>query len=117
MNQRVTVTILGEPDLPPFQALAVEMSGSGMRLLSPEPIPYQAAVRIEAGDLLLLGEVIRAQTSETGETIVLELRHSLHSVGDLRRLNEALCWENRRLPQSPERAPALSGPETSGSTT
>ncbi len=84
INQEVTVTVLGCPDSLPFQAVAVEMSGRGMRLVSPRPVPYQAAITVETGDLLLLGEVIRVE----GEEIVLKLEHSLS------RLHQALSWEN-----------------------
>ncbi len=98
------MTVLGEPDLPPFQAVALEMSGSGMRLRSPRPVPYQAAVRIEAGDLLLLGEVVRIE----GDVIALKLQHSLSSLSDLHRLNQALCWENRNASRT-EWNPDVSG--------
>ena len=83
INQEVTITVLGQPDSLPFQAVAVEMSGRGMRLVSPRPLPYQAAVTVEKGDLLLLGEVIRVD----GEEIVLKLEHSLN------RLHQALRTE------------------------
>jgi hypothetical protein len=95
INQEVTVTVLSEPDRPPFQAVAVEISGSGMRLLSPYPVSYQAAVKVEARDLLLLGEVVRVQVSQQGTTLGLKLLHSLDSLGDLRRLNRALRLEDQ----------------------
>ena len=90
------MTVLGDPDFPPFLATAVDMSGSGMRILSPHPVPYQAAVKVQEGDLLLLGEVVRVETLEGGHMLALKLQHSLSSLGDLERLNQALHWEDRR---------------------
>jgi len=94
INQEVMVTVLGEPDSPPFQAVAVEMSGCGMRILSPQRVPYQAAVKVQAGALLLLGEVIRVENGERGHTLALKLRHSLTMLDDLNRLNEAIRGES-----------------------
>jgi hypothetical protein len=92
-NQEVTVTVLGEQDSLPFQAVGVDMSGNGIRLLSPRPVPYQAAVKVEARDLLLLGEVIRVQVCDDGHILALQLQHSLGALGDLHRLGQALRWE------------------------
>jgi hypothetical protein len=96
INQEVTVTILGNPDSSPFRAVAVDMSGSGMCLLSPLPVPYQAAVKVEADGLLLLGEVIRVVSGEQGHTLGLKLQHSLSMFEDLYRLNEAIRGESYR---------------------
>lgn len=91
-KQEVTVTVLGDPDSAPFPATTVEMSGSGMRILCTQPVRYQAVVKVQTGDILLLGEVIRVN----GNELALKLRHSLDSLGDLRRLNQALRWEGQK---------------------
>ena len=96
IDQEVMVTILGNPDSPPFQAVAVEMSGSGMRILSPIPVPYQTAVKIEVDALLLLGEVIRIEQGERGHMLALKLRHSLTMFDDLYHLNDAIRGESHR---------------------
>ena len=103
INQEVTVTVLGEVDSPPFQAVAIDMSGTGMRILVPEPVPYQAAVKVQAGDLLLLGEVTRVETSGVGHLLALKLQHSLTSLSDLQRLNQALHWEERKIDEPNEK--------------
>jgi hypothetical protein len=95
LDQEVTVTVLSEPERLPFQAVAVDVSGGGMRIISQRPVPYQATVKIEAGDLLLLAEVIRVEVSDEGIILGLKLHHSLGSLGDLHRLNQALRWEDR----------------------
>jgi hypothetical protein len=96
VDQEVTVTVLGDTDSPPFQATAIEMSGSGMRILSQRRVPYQAAVKVQARDLLLLGEVIRVEACDRGHVLALKLRHSLDLPGDLDRLNQALRWDGRK---------------------
>jgi hypothetical protein len=75
--REVMITLLGEPDSPPFPVVAVDMSGSGMRILSQRPVPYQATVKVQVGDLLLLGEVIRVQVSDEGHMVALKFWHSL----------------------------------------
>jgi hypothetical protein len=97
VDQEVTVTVLGNPDSEPFQAVAVEMSGCGMRILSPLRVPYQAAVKVQAGALLLLGEVIRVEDGERGYTLALKLRHSLSMLDDLYRLNNAIRGESFKV--------------------
>jgi c-di-GMP-binding flagellar brake protein YcgR len=77
INQEVTITLLGEPDSPPFQAVAEDMSGSGMRILSQHPAPYQTVVKVQMRDLLLLGEVIRVQVCDRGNMVALKFWHSL----------------------------------------
>jgi c-di-GMP-binding flagellar brake protein YcgR len=77
INQEVTVTLLGEPDSTPFPAVAIDVSGSGMRILSQRPVPYQAMVKVEVRDLLLLGEVIRVQVCDRGNVVALKFWHSL----------------------------------------
>jgi hypothetical protein len=81
INQEVTVTVLGEPDSLPFQAVAVDISNSGMRILSQRPVCYQATVKVEVQDLLLLGEVIRTQVCDRGNILALRLCRSLDPSG------------------------------------
>lgn len=97
IDQEVTVTVLGTTDSPPFQAATVDISGSGMRILSPLPVPYQAALKVQVGDLLLLGEVVRVQDCERGHMVAVKLQHSLEMWGDLYRLNDALRVESQKI--------------------
>jgi PilZ domain len=101
VHQEVTVTVLGDPDWPSFRAVAVDMSGSGMRLLSPLPVPYQAAVKIEVEALLLLGEVIHIEHGAQGHTLGVKLQHSLAMFEDLYRLNDALRRESFKAVEKP----------------
>jgi c-di-GMP-binding flagellar brake protein YcgR len=87
IDQEVTVTLLGQPDSTPFKAVAIDISDSGMRILSQHPVRYQAAVKVEVHDLLLLGEVIRVEASDRGNILALKLWRSLDpsSVRQMRR--------------------------------
>jgi putative two-component system response regulator len=79
INQQVTVTLLGEKDSLPFQAVAIDISGGGMRIITQRPVRYQAAVKVEVGDLLLLAEVIRIETCDRGNMLGLKVKGSLDS--------------------------------------
>jgi hypothetical protein len=102
IDQEVTVTVLGNPDSAPFQAVAEEMSGCGMRILSPLRVPYQAAVKVQAGGLLLLGEVIRVEDGERGHTLALKLQHSLSMLDDLYHLNDAIRGQSFKVAEKCE---------------
>lgn len=97
INQEVTITVLGEPDSPPFQATAVDMSGTGMRFISAHPVKYQAAVKVQTHELLLLGEVIRIEVCDRGHVVALKLQHSLDLLAVLHRLNQALRREGQTI--------------------
>lgn len=105
IRREVEVTVLGDADGTPFRAVAVDLSGSGMRILSPRRVSYQAAVKVEAGDLLLLGEVIRIQECEEGHSLTLKLQHSLDFSSSLYRLHEAIRLEQQ--PAGGEKASSL----------
>jgi hypothetical protein len=95
LKQEVTVSILGDLGQLPFHAVILDMSGSGMRILSPHPVAYQATVKVEAGDLLLLGEVIRVEVSSLGSVLAVKILHSLDCLSDLRRLSHAVRLEGQ----------------------
>jgi len=83
-------------------ALVLDMSGSGLRVEVPLPLPCGASVRVETTDLLMLGEVCRCQPRGDAYEVGMMLTHSLAALLDLERLNRALMGEDR-----PVRSPAL----------
>ena len=97
INQQVMVTVLSEKGSAPFQAVTLDMSNSGMRLMSPVRVPYQATVKVQTGELLLLAEVIRVEEAQLGYSLGLKLEHSLFLLHDLHRLNEAIRKESVRV--------------------
>ena len=80
------------------EACVLDFSESGIRLRSPEPLPVNAAVRIDAEDLLLLGEVTRCDAEGGAYNVGILLSHSLASCAELEQLNHALCSETQPVP-------------------
>jgi hypothetical protein len=60
-NQPVTVSSMGLLKMPPVVGHTVDMSGSGLRLRLPNPIPCGSPVKVEAEHMVMLGEVCRCQ--------------------------------------------------------
>jgi hypothetical protein len=92
-NATVTVTVLNTLEQPAMSGLVSDMSGRGLRLTVPHPIPYGAAVKVEGNDMLVLGDVSRCQPAGSGYTVGLALTHSLTMLAELASLNRALLGE------------------------
>jgi hypothetical protein len=95
INSQVTLTVLGILGEPVVAGCVTDMSGSGLRLRLPVPIPCGAPVKVEAGDMLILGEVVRCEAAHgapagTTYAVGVHLSHSLVALSDLGRLNRAL---------------------------
>ena len=89
-NTPVMVTvlrILGEPSM---AGRVVNMSGSGLQLTLSLPIPGGALVKVESGEMLMLGEVVRCEPSASGYAIGVHLSHSLAALSDLKHSNQVL---------------------------
>ncbi len=86
----VSVTVLGVLGSPRFLGIIVDMSGSGLRLKLPLPVPCGAAVKIETGDMLMLGEVVRCEPVGETYSVGVSVSQSLTALAELERLNRAL---------------------------
>ena len=86
----VTVKVLGILPQPPMAGRVLDMSGSGLRVEVPLPIPCGASVRVETADTLMLGDVCRCEPRGDRYAVGLMLSHSLDRLLDLERLNRAL---------------------------
>jgi hypothetical protein len=84
------VTLLGEPKQPQIAGRVVDMSGSGLKLILPLPIPCGAAVKIEGDDMLVLGEVCRVELVRGAYDVGLKISHTLGSLAELKTMNRAL---------------------------
>jgi hypothetical protein len=60
-NQPVIVSSCGLMPLPPISGRTLDMSGSGLQLRLPNPIPCGSPVRVESDHMVLMGEVTRCQ--------------------------------------------------------
>jgi hypothetical protein len=95
VDAAVTVTVLGGLKQPPMIGRAVSMSGSGLKLVLPLPIPCGAAVKVEGDNLLVLGEVCRAEFMRDAYDVGLKVSHTLGSLAELERLTRALLGERK----------------------
>jgi PilZ domain len=60
-NQEVTAKVLGMMPGSVMQARVCDISGSGMRLRTPLPVPCGTRIEIEAREMLALGSVCRSE--------------------------------------------------------
>jgi hypothetical protein len=60
-NQAVVVSSLGLMQMPPVAGRTLDVSGSGLRLRLPSPIPCGSPVKVEADQMVMMGEVSRCE--------------------------------------------------------
>lgn len=100
------VTVLGPAQQPSIPGRVTDMSGIGLRVKIPLPIAYGALVRVEGDDMLILGEVCRAQrirsladrsaaAEEGGYEVGVEIAQALASLSSLERFHRALLGNPR----------------------
>lgn len=87
------LTVLGPVARPVMQAQVLDASGAGLRLRVPSMIPSGSPVKVDAEDMLLLGEVTRCEPEQGAYIVGLHLSHSLEALAELQKLNQALLGE------------------------
>lgn len=97
-GQPVRVTLLGASELDCLGQVA-SLSGASMRLLLDRDVPQGAAVSVEWGDTLVLGEVCHCAPAGEQFSVGLTLEHSLLHTEQLARLARTL------LEQTPQATP------------
>jgi hypothetical protein len=88
-QEPVILTLLSESGIK-LSALAIEMSGNGMRLLLHRAITVGATVKLEGHDSMILGEVCYCQPHAKGFFVGLKLQHVLSNMNELAKLNRRL---------------------------
>jgi hypothetical protein len=83
------VAVLGEGQ-PCMLGHVLDISGHGMALSLPAPIPPGSAIKIEYGDALVLGEVSYCTSHNGAYRAGLVVKHRLAGLADLHRLNRSL---------------------------
>lgn len=58
-NQSVLVTPMGLLGMPPVSGRVIDMSGSGLQLVVPNPLPCGSLVKVESAQTVIVGEVVR----------------------------------------------------------
>ena len=103
LNQPARVTVL-RGARPVLEARILNVSGRGMRIALPSPVPVGAPLKIEIGDALILAEV--AYTTQNAGSIQagLKIDQVLSGLSELMRLHQSLLRE-QRAPSLPEANP------------
>ena len=91
-DQPVAVTVLSEPAMR-LEGRVVNVSGRGLGLITPIPLPPGAAIRIELDDSMVLGEAIYCRRDGDGHFIGVELDQVLVGLTELSRNLAALSAE------------------------
>ena len=84
-EQPVSLTVLGDPEKR-LTATVKNASGRGLGLISPESVPSGAAVKIEIGDSIFLGEAMYCRVMEDGYYLGVELTEVLSGLAALSRM-------------------------------
>jgi hypothetical protein len=77
VRQPVILTVLGAKGSHVIEAYLLDISGSGLQLRVPKPVPCGAAVKIEGGNTLMLGEVCRCEPESGAYTVGVQLSQTL----------------------------------------
>ena len=91
-DEPVHVTVLGESETK-FLGRITNYSSRGLGLLAEQPAPQGAAVKVEWGDTLLLGEVCYCHPEGEGFAIGLDVEHALYHTEELARLARRILDE------------------------
>jgi hypothetical protein len=92
LDQSVSLTVLGDPETR-LTATIKNTSSRGLGLVSPESVACGAAVKIEIGDSIFLGEVMYCETLEGGNFLGIELTEVLSGLAALSRMAQHFTEE------------------------
>ena len=95
-NEPVVVTELGASPSQSIGGMVLDMSESGISIKLPHALRIEALIRVEGGNMLLLGEVVRCRASNQGFQVGVLVRHALQNLKDLENLNRALLGAEAR---------------------
>lgn len=90
---QLAVTVFGAAHSHPIAAEIEEFSGDFLSLHLSDRLESGAVIRIEGSDMLLLGEVCMCGRKDGEWRAMVEVRHRLEHLSELRRLNRALFGE------------------------
>jgi len=76
-----------------IEACVTELSGSGVQLRVPMPLPCGATIEIEGEDTLVLGEVCRCEPAEGAYAVGVQISQTLSSLMELELLNRSLIGD------------------------
>jgi len=92
-NEPVHITVLGEYETT-FLGRITNWTECGLGLLTEQPAPAGAAVKLEWNNTLLLGEVCYCHPERDGFAMGVDLEHALYHTEELARLAKRLLEED-----------------------
>jgi hypothetical protein len=94
-GEPVQVTVLLECEAAAAGTVANSLNGN-IELLVGKPAPLGAAVKVDGGDMLFLGEIYSCRPEGGKFTIGVELQHALYNTAELARLAKRILDEDER---------------------
>jgi hypothetical protein len=92
LNQPARITVLRDPK-PVLEGLLLNISGRGMRIALPTPVPVGTPLKIEIGDTLFLAEVAYTTHDAGSVQAGLKVDQVLSGLSELMRLHQSLLRE------------------------
>ena len=80
-NQPVMVTSLAMMGMPPMSGCVLDMSGSGLQLRLPNPVPCGSSVKVESQHVTMLGEVSRCQDNREDFIVIVRILNTAPVAG------------------------------------
>ncbi len=103
LNQPARVTVLRDAR-PVLEGRLLNVSGRGMRIALPSPVPVGTPLKIEIGDALILAEVAYTTQDAGSLQAGLKIDQILSGLSELMRLHQSLLRE-QKAPSLPEANP------------
>jgi hypothetical protein len=100
----VSLTVLGDCEKR-LTATIKNASGRGLGLISSESVPSGAAVKIEIGDSIFLGETMYCKVMEDGYYLGVELTEVLSGLAALSRMAQEFADQREPAPARADRVP------------
>jgi hypothetical protein len=82
MEEAVLISLVGPLAGPPIPGSMIDLSGSGLKILSPRPFPCGSSVKIKSLNRFMLGEVLRSDPEGDSFAIGILVKHVLDKPSD-----------------------------------
>jgi len=93
-DQPATVTLLPSQGQPALPARIADISTTGVALRLGAALAYSATVRVDAGDSMLLGEVMYCRPESGSFLVGLRIAHTVYGLSGLGRLAAQLASDH-----------------------
>lgn len=101
-NQPARITCLSGQEQS-FDGLLVNLSGRGLRIALTTPIPVNIPIRIDVGDMLLLGDICYCRKEDDVYSVGVALAHSILEMSALTHLMTRLTHDSHYAQEAVER--------------